>query len=100
MASEWAIQAADSARNRIKGSNKSSKVEIVEPLEIFHRDGWTCQICYKPVNPKSIDPYDPQRVTLDHRLPISLGGAHTKTNLQTAHLACNSSKGARPQSPT
>ena len=99
MASEWAIQSADSARERIKGFNKSSKVEIVEPLEIFHRDAWTCQICYKPVNPKSIDPYDPQRVTLDHRLPIALGGAHTKTNLQTAHLTCNISKGARPQPP-
>ena len=99
MASEWAIQAANSARERIKSLNKNSKVEIVEPLEIFHRDNWTCQICYKPISPKSIDPFDPQRVTLDHRLPIVLGGAHTKTNLQAAHLTCNSSKCARPQPP-
>ncbi len=100
MASQWAIQSAESARERIRIFNKNSKVEIVEPLEIFQRDRWICQICFKSVNPKSIDPYDPQRVTLDHRLPIALGGAHTKTNLQTAHLTCNISKGARPQTPS
>ncbi len=100
MASEWAIQAAESARERIEAFNKSSIVEIVEPLEIFNRDRWVCQICFRPVKPKSLDPYDPNRVTLDHRLPIALGGAHTFTNLQTAHLNCNISKGAKPQSPS
>ena len=100
MASDWAIQAANSARERIKEFNKNSRVEIVEPLQVFNRDGWICQICFRPVNPKSIDPYDPQRVTLDHRLPIALGGTHTITNLQTAHLSCNSRKGASPQTPT
>lgn len=100
MASQWAIQAAESARERIKAFNKSSKVELVEPLEVFKRDNWICQICFKSVNPKSIDPYDSQRITLDHRLPIALGGTHTKTNLQTAHLSCNISKGARPQPPS
>lgn len=100
MASEWAIQMARSAETRMRELNKNSKIEMVEPLEVFNRDGWVCQICFKPVNPKSIDPFDPQRVTLDHRLPISLGGSHTKTNLQTAHMTCNASKGARPQSPS
>lgn len=85
MASEWAIQAANSARERIKSLNKNSKVEIVEPLEIFHRDSWTCQICYKPISPKSIDPFDPQRVTLDHRLPIVLGGASYKNEPTSLH---------------
>ena len=100
MASEWALQMAESARERMSALNKSSKVEVIEPLEIFERDGWICQICFRPVNPKSIDPYDPQRVSLDHRLPIALGRAHTKTNLQTAHLTCNIGKGARPQPPS
>lgn len=100
MASEWAVQMAESAKRRMLELGKAPKIEIVEPLEIFHRDSWTCQICYKPVNPKSIDPFDPQRVTLDHRMPIALGGAHSKTNLQTAHLSCNSRKGASPQSPS
>jgi 5-methylcytosine-specific restriction endonuclease McrA len=100
MASEWAIQMAESAKRRMLELGKSPIVEIVEPLEIFERDSWSCQICHRPVNPKSIDPYDPQRVTLDHRMPIALGGAHSKSNLQTAHLSCNSRKGASPQAPS
>ena len=100
MATEWAIQMADSARRRMKELGKSSRVEVVEPLAVFTRDNWTCQICFKPVRPNSIDPYDPQRVSLDHRLPIFMGDSHTISNLQTSHLVCNSAKGARPQSPS
>lgn len=100
MATEWAIQMADSARRRMKELGKSSRVEVVEPLAVFTRDNWTCQICFKPVRPNSIDPYDPQRASLDHRLPIFMGGSHTISNLQTSHLVCNSAKGARPQSPS
>ena len=100
MATEWAIQMADSARRRMKELGKSSRVEVVEPLAVFTRDNWICQICFKPVRPNSIDPYDPQRVSLDHRLPIFMGGSHTISNLQTSHLVCNSAKGARPQSPS
>ena len=100
MASEWAIQMADSARRRMLELGKSSRVEVVEPLAVFARDKWICQICFQPVRPESIDPYDPQRVSLDHRLPIAMGGSHTITNLQTSHLVCNSAKGARPQPPS
>jgi 5-methylcytosine-specific restriction endonuclease McrA len=99
MATEWAVQMAESARRRMVELGRKSIVELVEPLEIFIRDSWVCQICYRPVNPKSIDPFDGQRATLDHRMPLTLGGAHSKSNLQTAHLSCNSSKGARPQAP-
>ena len=100
MASQWAIQAAESAKQRMFEFGKRAKVDLVEPLEIFARDNWICQICYKPVNPKSIDPYEPERVTLDHRMPIYLGGSHVKSNLQTAHLSCNASKGSSPQPAT
>ena len=100
MASNWAEQIALSASERMKALGKSAKVDKVEPLAIFERDKWICQICFKPINPKSIDPYDPQRVTVDHRLPIALGGSHTWTNLQAAHLSCNTSKGASPQPNT
>ena len=100
MASEWANQMADSARRRMQELGKNSRVEVVEPLEVFARDKWICQICFKPVRPESIDPYDPLRVSLDHRLPIAMGGPHTIVNLQTSHLVCNTTKGARPQAPS
>lgn len=33
--------------------------------------------------------------TIDHIIPVSKGGAHAAANLQWAHMACNSGKGAR-----
>ena len=100
MASNWATQLANSARTRLSSLNRTSRVDLVEPLEIFRRDKWICQICFRPVSPTSIDPYDSNRVTIDHRLPLANGGTHTWSNLQTAHLSCNASKGARPQPNT
>jgi 5-methylcytosine-specific restriction endonuclease McrA len=34
--------------------------------------------------------------SLDHIVPVSLGGTHTWANVQLAHLRCNVSKGNRP----
>jgi len=33
--------------------------------------------------------------SLDHRIPISRGGEHSRANAQTSHLGCNVRKGAR-----
>ncbi|WP_423797180.1 HNH endonuclease [Mycobacteroides abscessus] len=33
--------------------------------------------------------------SLDHVVPMSLGGDHLSTNVQCAHLKCNMDKGAR-----
>ena len=100
MASSWAIEMAESARSRMAELGKKGRVELVEPDSIFARDKWLCQICFRPIPKFVSSPYDPQRATIDHRLPLAAGGNHTYTNLQSAHLGCNSAKGARPQSPT
>ncbi len=66
----------------------------VDPLDIYVRDGWTCQLCGKPVD-RTLRWPDPWCVTLDHRRPIAGYGAHTAANLQTAHWCCNVIKGNR-----
>lgn len=38
----------------------------------------------------------PERLTVDHVIPISKGGAHTASNVVPACRACNARKGARP----
>lgn len=38
MASEWAIQMADSVCRRMQDLGKSARVEVVEPLAVFARD--------------------------------------------------------------
>ena len=62
--------------------------------EIYERDDWTCQLCGRPVDPTLRWPH-PMYKSLDHRVPISRGGSHTRDNVQLAHLSCNSRKGDR-----
>lgn len=63
-------------------------------LEIFERDHWTCRLCSQ-----SIDPSLPRRhamgATIDHIVPLSLGGLDEPTNVQAAHWSCNRAKGAK-----
>lgn len=59
--------------------------------KVFERDGWTCRICRKPVDREAKVPH-PKAPTVDHVVPLALGGAHVYTNVQTAHFICNSRK--------
>lgn len=68
--------------------------EVVPRTEIFERDGWVCGICALPVD-QTVKFPDPGSATLDHVVPMSLGGAHDRANLQCAHFYCNTVKGNR-----
>lgn len=69
-------------------------VERFDRAEIFQRDGYFCGICGLPTDPAA-DPMAPCAPSLDHIVPISLGGGHTKANTQCAHRLCNIRKGNR-----
>lgn len=58
---------------------------------IYERDQWRCQLCGRKVN-KDVEFPDPMSASLDHIVPVSLGGAHEEANLQLAHFGCNSRK--------
>lgn len=62
---------------------------------IYERDGWCCQICALPVD-RSDDPDPHLRPSLDHKVPLSRGGAHSRENVQCAHWICNSRKTHSP----
>lgn len=68
--------------------------EPIDRDEIFERDGWICQLCGKPVDKNARWP-EPHMPSIDHIIPLSLGGPHLRTNIQCAHLTCNMSKGNR-----
>lgn len=68
--------------------------ESFKSIEIFRRDGWTCQLCYLPVNRSAKWPH-PEFPTIDHILPLAQGGEHTRRNVHCAHLRCNLKKNKR-----
>ena len=54
---------------------------------LFERDKWTCQYCGEIVSSDN--------ATLDHYIPQSKGGNHSKENLRTCCLVCNSIKSGK-----
>ena len=68
----------------------------ITPDKLFTRDGWRCQLCGRatPIKLKGLQ--HPSSPTIDHIIPIGLGGGHTWDNVQCACHACNQSKGAKP----
>ena len=76
---------------RRRALKRQAMVERFSGYEIFERDGWVCGICHKPVD-KSISCPHPQSVSLDHIIPLSRGGSHSRANVQCAHFGCNSRK--------
>lgn len=59
----------------------------------------TCAICGERIDPDLAWPH-PGSLSIDHRTPISKGGAlFSQENLTTVHLRCNQSKGSRVDEP-
>jgi len=72
---------------RYRTRKQSAYVSPVVLSEIYERDKGCCQICGKPVALN--------KVSLDHIIPLFLGGTHEPTNVQISHGRCNSSKGIK-----
>lgn len=70
---------------------RDCETEKIDPLAVFERDGWRCGICGKKVSRHLKCPH-PRSVSLDHIIPLALGGSHTWDNVQCAHRACNGTK--------
>ncbi len=67
--------------------------EPISRLKVYQRDGWKCGLCGKAVDRRVMAPH-PMSVSLDHVVPLSMGGDHVYANVQCAHFGCNSLKGA------
>jgi hypothetical protein len=69
-------------------------IESFKMDEIGERDNWLCGICRDPshlVDPARKRPH-PLSPSIDHIVPVSLGGTHTRSNVQITHWFCNQEK--------
>lgn len=80
------------ARSQLRRARKAARpTEKFTDQEIFERDGWRCGICGRRISRRRRWP-DPLSVSLDHIVPLALGGSHTRANAQASHLRCNQQK--------
>lgn len=66
--------------------------EPISYIKVFQRDGWKCQICGKRTPRERKGTRYANAPELDHRQPITRGGAHTYDNVQCACKVCNGEK--------
>ena len=66
-------------------------VEDVDRSAVFLADGYRCHLCGKMTDKSKTVP-DPMAPTVDHVIPLSVGGKHEAANCRTAHFSCNSAK--------
>lgn len=79
--------------------DKLPKSEVqLNRRNVFRRDDYTCQYCYKKAGPTALNPHDfsipVAELTLDHIVPRSKGGTTVWTNITTACIKCNVRKGS------
>lgn len=93
----------DDPRAGSKASTRARKLlhtltwDGIEDWQIFQRDDWVCQVRDCELGPIRYDlPWpDPRSPSVDHIVPLSLGGTDTAPNKRAAHLACNTRRGVR-----
>lgn len=76
------------ADQRRRAAKLGATVEKFTPAEIFERDRWKCGVCARKVRTDLAYP-DPKSASLDHIVPLSEGGEHSRANARLAHLDCN-----------
>lgn len=84
--------------HRRRAAKRGVLAEPVSRIAIAERDKWICQLCGKRVRKRLKYP-DPMSQSLDHIVPITLGGEHTTANCQLTHLLCNVRKNNRITEP-
>ena len=93
---------SDICRRKAKQGRKAKRraekagvyYEPVDPLKVFKRDGWRCQLCGKKLKPKHRGTYRDDAPELEHIIPWAQGGEHSYRNTQLACRKCNEEKGS------
>lgn len=88
------IAARTAAKARRRARERRADNPGITWLYVANRDNWQCQGCKcKCIKPEGLNL--PNEATLDHILPLSKGGQHTKQNAQLLCRKCNSNKSDR-----
>lgn len=69
------------AAGRHRARRRDAFVESVAVAVLYERDRGVCGLCQKPVARRN--------ASIDHIVPLAVGGLHSYSNCQLAHTLCN-----------
>lgn len=87
--------ARNDAKARRRARLAGAETAPYSRIGVFTRDGWECHLCGGPLDSDLAGTSHRLAPTIDHVIPLALGGADTPENVRAAHRFCNSLKGAR-----
>lgn len=79
-------------RNFKKNHKRRAAGIVVSPEDVVAVRGNRCHICGKKID-LAVSRMSPGGLTIDHLLPVSMGGTNDLTNLHVAHRRCNVARG-------
>lgn len=80
-----------------RARKKGLGCEVFDPLDVFKRDRWTCQLCGVKTPKNLRGTCNDEAPELDHIIPLALGGEHSMRNTQCLCRKCNRDKGTTAQ---
>lgn len=90
------------ARNRMHRSRHSAlsrgaiTLTLLDPVAVLERDGWRCQICGIDTPKEKRGLHLSDSPELDHIVPLSMGGDHTRANTRCLCRKCNGTRNSTP----
>jgi hypothetical protein len=85
-------QVQQKASQKRRALKQNATIENFSPSEVFERDGYICQLCGIKTRPDFKNHHHPKYPNLDHVIPLSLCGEHSKRNTQCLCHQCNMEK--------
>ncbi|KKL96855.1 hypothetical protein LCGC14_1840280 [marine sediment metagenome] len=83
-------------KSRERARLRGAMMEPVDPIKVFERDSWRCQLCLCKTMKAKRGTRHPWAPEMDHIIPLSNGGEHSYRNTQCACHACNHKKSNGP----
>lgn len=80
------------SKKRRRARSRGVKNESVDPLKVFERDNWRCQLCGYNTHKARRGTWHYKAPELDHIMPLAHGGEHTYRNTQCSCRSCNQKK--------
>lgn len=77
-----------SASARRQAKKRNAFIENVSTKKLAKMQNWDCHLCGGKISKTAKWPH-PDSLSLDHLIPLSLGGEHSYYNCVAAHLRCN-----------